>query len=131
MWTSGCSPRSWASVVRPQGAPREHDYGQLYMTDDAQLVGIRYENHCYMVYNVTRHIFLGHGDVEEVSPFLCIGANTRMHQPDIDRLMNIASEGTPGTAGYPRERAVLEDLEHPNMRVRELAREVLGHIRSR
>ena len=49
---NGDSPRSWASVIRPQGA-LDDDYGQLYISPEGMILGIRYENKCYFAYDTS------------------------------------------------------------------------------
>lgn len=45
--TNGDSPRSWASIIRPAHVAYD-SYGQLYLSPNGWLVGVRYENRCYI-----------------------------------------------------------------------------------
>lgn len=86
---NGDSPRSWASVVRPDGATDE--YGQLYLKDGF-LIGVRYENKCYLAYDLGNNTAYGHGDIELLSPFVCLSANDVPNSIDIQRTCNHITE---------------------------------------
>jgi hypothetical protein len=79
---NGDWPRSWASVVRPHGAADE--YGQLYLKD-GMLIGIRYENKCYLAYDLGKNKAYGHGAIELISPFVCLYAGDTPNKVDIER----------------------------------------------
>lgn len=140
--TNGDWPRSWASVIRPAGAP-ENDYGQLYVTDTNMLIGIRYNYKCYLAYDTTSSRFYGHGDIEQLSPFVLIGPNTPMCQSDIEGIINgverriqllssdpdirslaghLSGNRPPG---YPHDETLRAALTHPNSAVREVSRRIL------
>lgn len=125
--TNGDSPRSWASVVRPANA--QDDYGQLYLTEANKLVGIRFDNRCYLVYDLNERKFLGHGDVEQISPFICIGAADELHYADVRAIERVISKSTQ-TSGYPRKRSLLSALSHPNPKVRLVAEDFLKRLDS-
>jgi hypothetical protein len=120
---NGDSPRSWASIIRPAGAIDE--YGQLYLTDRQVLVGIRYENRCYLTYDIEQRKFLGHGDIESLSPFVCLNANTKIHEPDVQRIREQMRTTAPGLPGFPHRDTLQAGLQHPNPRVREIAKGLL------
>lgn len=79
---NGDWPRSWASVVRPHGSADE--YGQLYLKD-GMLIGIRYENKCYLAYDLGKNKAYGHGAIELISPFVCLSAGDIPNKIDIER----------------------------------------------
>lgn len=68
--TNGDSPRSWASLIRPVGS--SDDYGQLYLTRDEILVGVRYDNRAFLAYDLKHKSAHGHGAIESLSPFVCL-----------------------------------------------------------
>jgi len=138
---NGDCPRSWASVVRPAGA--RDDYGQLYSSESGMILGIRYKNHCYLAYNTKTGEFFGHGDIEELSPFVLIGPDTPIHQPDVMEVIEQVRwgaeffSGAPDIRsparylgghtlpGYPRERTLTAALTHANPAVRDAAERIL------
>jgi len=140
--TNGDSPRSWASVIRPAGAP-EKDYGQLYVTDANMIIGIRYNYKCYLAYDTTSSRFYGFDDIEQLSPFVLIGPNTPMCEsdiegvigeverwirhlsddPDVRTLTGYLSGNRP--PGYPHDKTVQAGLTHPNAAVREVSKRIL------
>ncbi|MCA9449937.1 MAG: hypothetical protein KC931_22640, partial [Candidatus Omnitrophica bacterium] len=125
---NGDSPRSWASVIRPAGAPAE-DYGQLYWSPEDVLVGIRYDQKCFLAYDLPRDRFIGHDDVEELSPFILLGPDTVPHEPDVQAIREEIARVPEGGYLYPPGRphidSVTPELNHPNPIVRELAAEFL------
>jgi len=139
---NGDSPRSYASLVRPAGAP-SHDYGQLYVTDLGMVIGIRYDNKCYLAYDTISDKFYGHGDVEEISPFVLIRPNTLMHQADVEAIIEEVKRGANFLStdadiripakylagytlpGYPRAQTLIDGLSHANPTVQELSRRIL------
>ena len=140
--TNGDSPRSWASVIRPAGAPKD-DYGQLYVTDANMIIGIRYNYKCYLAYDTTSSRFYGFEDIEQLSPFVLIGPNTPMcqsdiegvigeverwirhlsNEPDIRMLAGYLSGNRP--PGYPHDETLQAGLKHANSGVREVSRRIL------
>lgn len=79
---NGDSPRSWASVIRPNGAIDA--YGQLYLKHGF-LIGFRFDHHCYLAYDLRTGKSYGHGDIELLSPFLCLEASDVPNAIDIQR----------------------------------------------
>jgi hypothetical protein len=126
---NGDFPRSWASVIRSSGAKDE--YGQLYLTDDQILIGIRYENRCYMTYDIEQRKFLSHGDIESLSPFVCLNADSKIHEPDVQRIHEFMRTNAAGCPGFPHRDTLQAGLQHPNPRVREIAKGLLGLSDSR
>lgn len=121
--TNGDSPRSWASVVRP--ADPMGGYGQLYLTHDQRLVGVRFENHSYLVFDLANDRFVGREDIEAISPFLCLDADDRLHEPDVEAVRQAIRTTEPGSNGRPHREALEAGLDHPNPAVRALAAEWL------
>lgn len=80
--TNGDSPRSWASIVRPEGSSDE--YGQLYLKN-GYLLGVRYENRCYLAYKLENETAYGHGDIESISPFVCLCDGDIPSKKDVQR----------------------------------------------
>lgn len=140
--TPGGHETNWASIIRPAGSYSKEfdkDFGQLYFSESDQLVCIQSENECIMVYDLNDKSFFGWDDngakdIEQISPFILISANTKMHQPDIDSILSLMKERLPyvkkgfkESSGYPR-RAVLEEaLEHSNKEVRIVAKQLLEY----
>ncbi len=88
--TNGDSPRSWASLIRP--ADSTDEYGQLYLCKNNFLVGVRYNNHCYLAYDLTNKIPIGAGDVEKLSPFICLSDDDQENDLDVECTMDRIQE---------------------------------------
>jgi hypothetical protein len=104
-----------------------HGYGQLYLTEQQMLVGVRHDNQCYLVYDLPNEKFIGHGDIEAISPFICLNATDTLNPEDIAAIHKTLVQETPGTPGYPHRDAIASGLEHPNPRVKELATQLLSN----
>ena len=89
---NGDWPRSWASLIRPAGS--KDDYGQLYLCRNNFLVGVRYDNRCYLAYDLANRIPFGHGDIETLSPFVCLKDGDRLNESDLDRTIASIQEYT-------------------------------------
>lgn len=126
---NGDSPRSWASVIRP--AYHQETYGQLYLTDQQMLVGVRSGNKCYLAYDVSSGKFYGHGEIETVSPFISLGKNDALDLDDIDTIRKRIKEQEPGTAGHPRTDSLKIGRMHPNPIVKEVAENLLTLVSER
>ncbi len=124
--TNGDSPRSWASVIRP--ANPQNTYGQLYLTDQQMLVGIRYGNHCFLAYDLVSKKFYGHGDIKKASPFICLNADDELHVADLETIRKLIKESTADMNGYPHRDALESSIRHRNPRVRAVAESLLGYI---
>ncbi len=124
-FNNGDSPRSWASVIRP--ANSQDTYGQLYLTDRQMLVGVRYDNHCSLAYNLVSKEFFGHGDIEKSSPFICLDADDELHAADIETIRKRIREDRPGRSmsGYPHRDALESAIKHSNPRVKAVAKSLL------
>lgn len=127
---NGDFPRSWASVIRPAGAD-DDDYGQLYLSADNVIVGIRTGNKCFFAYAVEDRVFYGHGAIEETSPFVLLGAETKLHEPDVLATIFSMVEARHGhhekidLPGCPRPDTLEAGLKHPNEEVQKLSRWLL------
>jgi len=118
--TNGDNPRSYLRIVRPSGAA--DTYGQLYLTEDNWLLGLRTDNRFFFAYDLKAAQPYGHGAVEKLSPFLGLGEATVPHEPDVASLLAV---GVEREKGAPTRAAVLQGLSHPNPRVRAVASELL------
>ncbi|MEM7316700.1 MAG: HEAT repeat domain-containing protein, partial [Planctomycetota bacterium] len=87
--THGDSPRSWASVIRPGGSV--DGYGQLYLKNST-LIGVRYDNRCYLAYDLKKKQAYGHGSVESLSPFSCLEGADEANASDIRRTIGRIQE---------------------------------------
>lgn len=112
--TNGDSPRSWTTVIRPADCD-----SQLLLSPDGWLVGFRHDSACYFAYNPSTGVFLGHGDVERLSPLILMGKDTVPLSEDITAIL---SDGNtiPGTSGMSLEALRAEAARHPNPRIRQL-----------
>jgi hypothetical protein len=119
--TNGDNPRSFLRIVRPLGA--EDKYGQLYMTDDHWLLGLRSENRCFFAYDLKAEKAYGREAIEKLSPFLALGKSTLPHEPDVAAVLAMGIEGT--LVGAPTREAIEQSLAHPNPRVRKIAAKLL------
>lgn len=138
---NGDSPRSWASIIRP--ADSTDTYGQLYLSPNNTLLGVRYDNCCFLAYQIDQQLPIGHGDIECISPFLCIGPDTDIRTSDVDLTMKeirefvqwcatshdvrhathfLAGERVPGC---PPVALVRSSLQHANPQVRSAAQRIL------
>lgn len=127
--TNGDSPRRWASVIRPQGPQGEEpveNYGQLYLTDNRQLVGLRYGNHCYLIHDLATDTFIGFDDILSTSPFVLLSATNELHAADVKETLTTMMKREPGRAGYPHRATLEAGLTHANPRVVEEAKRLLA-----
>ena len=128
--TNGDSPRSYALIVRPVDRVRSNG-GQLHLSDDNVLLGLRHDNRCYFAYDFRADRFLGHGDIDAISPFLLIRPDSRLVRVDVDSLLT--SRGVPAVDGIgmlPSESALRDALAHQNPSVRDLASRLLESAQS-
>lgn len=136
--TNGDWPRSWAAVIRPAGTP-DDGYGQLYLSSDkTMLIGIRSGFGCYMSYSFHSNHFRGNSeeendDIKGISPFILIGGDMEMNAADVKAVTDLVNSHTANNNdnGYPRLNVLEADLNHPNRRVRSLAKELIRIIRSK
>ncbi|PQO36509.1 hypothetical protein [Blastopirellula marina] len=120
---NGDSPRSWASIIRPADA--EEFYGQLYLTSDQMLLGVRYANRCYLAYDLKKAKFYGHEAIEEFSPYVAIDPGRKIFDADvtaIEKLLEV--QATPGP-GRPTREIVVAGLEDKNEVVQSVAERLL------
>lgn len=105
----------------------------MYWSPDNVLIGIRYQQKCFLAYDLPHDRFIGHDDVEELSPFILLGPDTKVHEPDADRIREEIAQDLDSRYAYPPGRphvdSVTPELEHPNPRVRELAAEFLEELK--
>jgi hypothetical protein len=123
--TNGDSPRSWATVIRPAGV-EEQGYGQLMYSDSGWLLGMRYDERCYLAYHLPTGLFLGHGDIESISPFLLLDDQTDPNARDVAEMVGRFQPDYPLQVGRPTEHVLQKGLEHPNPKVREISQHLLS-----
>lgn len=128
--TNGDAPEAYIPIVRPENPVNE--YGQLYLTADGWLVGVRYDNDMYMAYDLSTGKGYDNPDVEELSPFLCIGSDTKLYSPDVESVfatgigVNDDSQGNRYLKSHQyRRETIAAALQHPNPEVRRIAQELL------
>ena len=118
--TAGDSPRSYLRIVRPAGA--EEKYGQLYLTEEGWLLGLRSENRCFFAYDLRSNKAHGYGEVEKLSPFLALAPTTELHEPDV---ADLKSKMGAKVVGVPTDESLRKGLDHPNPHVRSLAAQLV------
>jgi hypothetical protein len=123
---NGDSPRSWATVIRPVGSSDQR-YGQLFCTPAGWLLGIRYEEHCYLAYHLPSGPSFGHGDVENLSPFLLLEDGAKPNPADVDRLVKRLSEEKTGP-GCPSGAVLQAGLASTSPDIRGLAQRLLSVV---
>ena len=98
--TNGDDPRSWASIIRPAGSP--DSYGQLYLCNNF-LIGVRYDNRCFLAYDLQNSQAHGHGAIESLPPFICLQPADEPNPADLERTCKQISDRTAyclGDGGY-------------------------------
>lgn len=78
----GDSPRIWASILRDQAA--KDDYGQIYQKN-GMIIGVRYENRCYLAYDLRQGQTVGKMEIEKLSPFVGLSDTDSLFPGDLDR----------------------------------------------
>jgi hypothetical protein len=121
--TNGDSPRSFLTIVRPSNSTES--YGQLYLANNQWLLGVRYDNHCFLVYDLVNQKFYGHGDIENLSPFLALRATQNWNQADVAKIEKLLKEASSFNDGRPKQESLEQGLQHPNPELRKLAAEWL------
>lgn len=118
--TNGDSPRSYLLIIRPAAAPDE--YGQLYLTPGGLLAGVRYDNKLYLAYDLKGQRAFGRGEIEQLSPFLCLDKDTLPNQDDAQR---VSASGIGEKVGQARRFRIDEAMHHENDWVRAFAQKLL------
>lgn len=126
--TNGDSPRSYALLVRPTNNFKI-GYGQLYLTDDNRVLGLRYDNRCYFAYDFRAKRFDGHGDIESLSPFTLVGPDSSLYRGDVESFLTHEYWPTVDSAEkLPFGQAILDARDHPNPEIREVARRMIARF---
>lgn len=114
---SGAEPHEgYLSVVRPKRLKGENN---LVLTNAGVLVGIMEENKAFLAWDTrTEKEYSDAMMPETFSPFFLIGPNDEPNESDFQALMNEKS------SRLAKPEKVALDLDHPNPRVREMAREL-------
>jgi hypothetical protein len=128
--TNGDSPRSYLRIVR-RAADSHEGYGQLYLSPDNLLVGVRAENLAYFAYDITHDSFYGHGLVEEMSPFILIDDKAALNDSDVRSILGAMGDtgippGYDMGMGIPKDTVIEEATRHPNPEVRVAAQKMLS-----
>lgn len=114
--TNGDSPRNYLNVVRPADLP--NGYGQVLISKDEWLVGLRYDNQMYLAYNLnSRSRYVG-PRLYTLSPFLLIDSSSEMNRLDVEQVLN---SGIGSGVGQPRLKSILTELNSTNPVVASLA----------
>lgn len=121
---NGDSPRSFLTIVRPSNSIES--YGQLYLANNQWLLGVRYDNHCYLAYDLVNQKFYGHGDIEKLSPFLALEATQQLNSADVAKIVKLLQEASAYQDGRPSKAGIEQGLNHPNPEVRKVAGEWLA-----
>jgi hypothetical protein len=130
--TNGDYPRLWIPLVRPAGV-EDSEYRQVYCSDSGVVVGVRYENHCFMAYDTNSGSFFGNPvggqtweKITAISPFILIGPETQLHEPDVARILRAPIGERSHSECAVSVSALQQALNHPNAKVRELAQRLLA-----
>lgn len=124
--TNGDSPRSWASVIRPAGAPE--GYGQLYMNKAGLIVAIRYDFQAYFAFDTKSGRFFGHGAVEDLSPFVLIDEGVQMNPRDVESILT--GKGAEDAMGVPPMKYLQEATHSPRADIRGVANQMIVRRRA-
>lgn len=124
--TGGDHPRSYLVIVRSVEDARTND-GQVLLCRE-HVVVLRGSNEAYLAFDTkTKEAFSGE-ELGHLSPFLCLGPDSDLAQPDVAALQRSVAraEGENETDSvYPDRLGVSLGLNHPNPKVRDLARRMM------
>lgn len=120
---NGDSPHSFLTIVRPSDSTES--YGQLYLANNQWLLGIRYENNCYLAYDLVNQKFYGHGDIEKLSPFIALNTEGKLNSRDVSMITQLLQGTSAYRDGRPSKEGIEQGLQHPNPEVRLIAEEWL------
>jgi hypothetical protein len=118
------SPRHWSHLIRPAGVI-DDQAGQLLFSPQSWLIGIRHDNRCYLAYDLKADKSIGHDELNHLSPFLLLEAQTELHTQDVDRIAEYMEGTNEKFLGYPKEEHLREGSLHPNEAVRAAAERLL------
>ncbi len=124
--TNGDSPQSWQTIVRPATS---NDEGELTaaISPAGLLCGFRYHDHCFFAFDLNRGKRYGRNGIKGVSPFVLLGADTPLHEPDVERIAKRIREYDPQWRdnGIPKIELLKDGLNHPNPAVEAFAKRCL------
>jgi len=123
--TNGDYPRKYLNIVRPNNV--KEGYGQLYLTEEHWLVGVRSENRMFLAYDLQSQKPYVQDDVMALSPFILIGRNTHLNKSDCEEIKKI---GIGNKVGQPHEKVILEGLKNSNPDVTTFAKLLLSRKKS-
>ncbi len=122
--TNGDEPRTWQSMIRP-ATDDDEGYHAALISSKEVLFGFRYEDHCFMAFDLMTDTRFGRLSIRKVSPFALLDQESKLHQPDVERLIERVRDGHPDQNGVPTLEQLHEGLNHPNPAVAELAEKLL------
>ncbi len=122
---NGDWPRSWASVIRPFGSSGQTQR-LLYFGPHGLVLVLSPANQCFLAYDAPSGVFWGHGPIEDLSPFVLLEENTRVHEDDVTSLRAHLQTSHPDAAGVPRRHVLVAGKRNANPVVRALAAEWLS-----
>lgn len=121
--TNGDYPRHYLNIVRPANA--QNLYGQVYVSKDKWVVGVRFDNQMYLAYNLTsKSIYVG-PRLYTLSPFLLIDDETLMNQVDVEQVLTL---GIGSGLGQTRLKPILAEFRNTNPDVASLAHTMAQNI---
>lgn len=124
--TNGDSPRSWQTIIRP--ATTNDDGGlTAAISPTGLLCGFRYHDHCFFAFDLNTKTRYGRNGIRGVSPFVLLGADTALHEPDVERIAERIRDHDPQWRdnGIPKMEQLKNGLDHPNPAVQAVARRLM------
>ena len=130
--TTAADLQQWIWLVRPAGIGEDKRF-QLLGSADGTLVALRFDNQCFMAYNVNTHKFYDFPQdgenaerLSNISPFLLLGPDTPLNPYDVVQLSSAAKNPNRDRPLNPA--LIREALDHPNPEVRRVAGQLLEAI---
>lgn len=124
--TDSVSPQIWQAIVRPATA---NDDGRLAaaISPTGLLCGFRSHDHCYFAFDLNVGKRYGRNGIKGISPFVLLGAETPLHEPDVERIAKRIREYDPKWSdnGIPKIAQWEDGLNHPNPAVKAVAKRML------
>ena len=102
--------------MRPANLP--NGYGEVLVSKDGWLVGLRFDNQMYLAYNVNSRTAYAGPRLYTLSPFLVIDNSIEMNKLDVDQVLNA---GIGSGAGQSRLKPILAELRSTNPAIASLA----------
>jgi len=124
--TNGDSPRHFLLIVRPAKEP--NGYGQILISNNTWLVGLRYDNQMYLAYNLNSRTAFARARIYTLSPFLLIDDHTEMNKTDVEQVLNT---GIGSETGQARLKPILNELRNTNPVVASAANKMVERTTTR